>query len=282
MLDKLAQARNEVMTLNANLEAIVAKRTLDLKIAKEDAELANEAKSVFMSRINHELRTPLNAVLGCTQIVGHMLADSQYEKHRALLDHAADAGEHLLMLFEDIMDVVVMNQGEVAIPLEEFAIGEIIQSSVSMVQLEAEQNQISLSAPSTDLLVFANRGRLKQVLLNLLTNAIKYNRPHGNVTIKVNEMFDGQLQLCVQDTGVGIAKDEHHRIFEPLYRSAYAEKACIDGTGIGLSIVKSLIVKMNGSISVESQVESGSQFIIILPTCQTLKTTSPNLLDEQT
>jgi signal transduction histidine kinase len=264
MLYNLAQAKSDIINLNSNLESIVATRTLDLKIAKENAELANEAKSVFMSRINHELRTPLHAIIGCSQLVENMLNQSQYDKHRTLLSHTVEAGEHLLMLFEDIMDVVVMNQSEIDIPMEEFCVGEVIQNGLHIVQFEAQQKQVTLNTCSTDLLVYANRSRLKQVLLNLFTNGIKYNRPQGSLDVSVDKISDNTISITIADTGVGIAADEFDKIFEPLYRSHYAEKACIDGMGIGLSTVKSLLHKMNATIVVESLIDVGSRFIITL------------------
>ncbi|NQZ13174.1 MAG: hypothetical protein HRT35_39020, partial [Algicola sp.] len=113
MLNQLADARNKIINLNNNLESKVQKRTLDIEMAKEEAELANRSKSIFLSRINHELRTPLNAILGCSQILHQQLSGPQYEAQRQMLDHTIQAGEHLLMLFEDIMASVVMKGSDV-------------------------------------------------------------------------------------------------------------------------------------------------------------------------
>lgn len=265
MQGKLIQARNQIMDLNANLEEKVTRRTLALNLAKEEAELANQAKSVFMSRISHELRTPLNAVIGCSEILEHQLQGEQFKQERNYLGHIKDAGNHLLMLFEDIMDVVVQDGKELNIPLDNCNLYDIVQAGMTMVRKQAEQSQISIENKVDFLYVYGNADRLKQVVVNLLSNGIKYNRENGQIVITTGKPDEHHVQLKIRDTGVGIKAEEQQAIFEPLSRLSYAEQNAIDGTGIGLSIVKNLVEKMNGKVSLDSTPGVGSEFIITLP-----------------
>jgi signal transduction histidine kinase len=265
MLNQLADARNKIVNLNNNLEYTVEKRTLDLKMAKEEAELANHSKSIFLSRINHELRTPLNAILGCSQILHKQLSGPKYEAQRQMVDHTVQAGEHLLMLFEDIMTIVVMNGSDVTIELDTFDLNKVINASITMVHTLAKDKNITIDANSVPLKVYANANRLRQVLINLLSNAIKYNHNDGNVTITTGIFEKNRVMIMVKDNGIGIASKDMGKIFEPLHRLTYAQDNSIEGTGLGLSIVRSLTFKMNGTINVDSKLGVGSEFIITLP-----------------
>ncbi|MFT5163073.1 MAG: signal transduction histidine kinase [Alteromonadaceae bacterium] len=266
MLDNLARARNEIVGFNNALEATVTTRTSELAGAKEEAERANSVKSVFMSRINHELRTPLNAILGCTRILEEKLHGSIDENELKLIQHSHMAGEHLLMLVEDIMDVVVMNRTELAIPLGSCPLNEVCVNSIAMIQDQADQKNIQVSFSPTSQQVWANAGRLQQVLTNLLSNGIKYNHHNGKVYVFTNSTTSRYIEIIVEDTGVGISEENLNIIFEPLVRLHYAERNGINGSGIGLAIVKSLVEQMQGTIRVISQTEIGSKFIITLPT----------------
>lgn len=265
MVNKLAAAHGQILDLNSNLEAKVKSRTLALKIAKEDAELANQAKSVFMSRINHELRTPLNAIIGCSELLSNRLKDEAFETEQQYIKHTTDAAEHLLMLFEDIMDVVVMDRKELNIPLQNCCTLEVINEAVTMVRKQANDAAITIDNQARSNIVFANPGRLKQVLINLLTNAIKYNCVAGRILITTAKDDRGKVLIKVKDTGVGISEDEQQKVFEPLSRLDYAEQNSIEGTGIGLSIVKNLVEKMNGTIELSSEPGQGSEFTVTLP-----------------
>ncbi|MFT4924032.1 MAG: signal transduction histidine kinase [Phenylobacterium sp.] len=264
MVDNLSTARNEIMAFNTNLEATVSKRTEQLTLAKEEAEQANQTKSIFMSRINHELRTPLNAILGCTQVLTMRLTDPIAAPELKLVSVTQKAGEHLLMLIEDIMDVVVMNANDLIVPLDTYSLHGIVADSVAMVQTFANENNIEITNHSVGLSVYANPGRLRQVMLNLLTNAVKYNKTQGKVTLYSHKISERYVEITIEDTGIGIAPSELSNIFEPLVRLPYAEQQCIEGSGIGLTIVKNLVEKMQGTITVTSQPGVGSKFTITL------------------
>lgn len=265
MITHLLTAKNKIIDLNDNLEAKVERRTLDLKVAKEDAELANNAKATFLTRINHELRTPLNAILGCSQILQQMLNQPDNQKQLNLLNHNIDAAEHLLMLIEDIMDMVVLNKTQVNMPLENCHLSEIFYSAVHMVHRQAKDRNVTITVEPTCLTAFANSGRLKQVLINLLTNAIKFNHLDGTVQLSAKTLDAEHLVINVKDSGIGIASSDLSVIFEPLNRLAYAEENCICGIGIGLSIANDLIKQMNGTIIVTSDIDQGCEFTITLP-----------------
>ncbi len=261
MLEKLYQAKSEVLEFNIKLESKIKERTTDLATARDEAVQANSVKSNFMSMISHELRTPLNAIIGCSQIL--MLNKSLQEKEHTLAQHTYDAGHHLMMLVEDIMDIAILNRHELKIELETCDLNSICEKSIAMLTPLIKDKNIKIDYQKTTKQVIANSGRLQQVIINLLTNAVKYNVENGHVYVFVEE--DNQtLKIIIKDTGVGIKESELQDIFTPLSRLEYAKTNGIDGFGLGLYIVKNLVEKMNGKIDIKTQEGVGSQFIITL------------------
>jgi signal transduction histidine kinase len=265
MLGKLTQSRNQIINFNTTLEAKVKQRTTDLEAAKEQAELANNAKTVFMSRINHEIRTPLNAILGYSEILNYKLAGNDYPLEQNSVNHIVEAANHLLVFFEDIMDILVTDTKKVNIPLENCDTASIIDSSVILVRDQAKLHNITIDNQTTKVYALTNPERLKQIIVNLLCNAIKYNKHNGHICITSTVTENATVQIKIKDTGVGIAQNELSKIFEPLSRLQYAEQQAIKGFGIGLSIAKNLVERMNGSISVASEPEQGSEFTVTIP-----------------
>lgn len=269
MQDKLGQSRDQILELNNGLELKVQARTQALEEAKNAAESASQAKSIFMSRINHELRTPLHTIMGYTEVLNNRLSDNAFELERKVIGHIVDSTDHLLMLFEDIMDVQLSDGKEFALPLKNSPLDEIIESSIFMLYNQAQQQNITIDSNLDIDIAYTHQGRLKQVVINLLTNAIKYNKPGGTILVSTavqkDHQNDHRVQLTVKDSGVGMTAQDIEKIFEPLSRLAYAEENAIRGFGIGLSIVKNLVERMNGSIEVFSQPGHGSEFVITLP-----------------
>ncbi len=226
------------------------------------AERENRAKSQFLSRMSHELRTPLNAVLGFTQLLqnsGHPLRNEQATQ----LGHIHSAGEHLLALINDMLDLSSLEAGRLKLDLQPVALDQILAQALALVEPLAAKNQVHLQLEAAPGCVLADTTRLRQVLINLLSNAVKYNRPQGKVplTARAGESF---VTLLVSDTGRGLTAEQLSHLFEPFNRLGI-EREGIEGAGIGLVIVKGLTQAMGGTISVSSTAGEGTQFQLVLP-----------------
>ncbi|HEX9996036.1 MAG TPA: PAS domain S-box protein [Abditibacterium sp.] len=242
-----------------------------LQQAKEEAERASEAKTDFLSRMSHELRTPLNAILGFAQLFE---LEEMNEEDRENVDQILHAGRHLLELINEVLDIARVESGQVTLSIEPVAVGELTQEVMGLVQTMASDqhvtisNEIGMDGPY----VMADRQRLKQVLLNLISNSIKYNRFGGNVKISCREISyssttEKWLRIEVKDTGRGISKEGLKKLFTPFERLG-AEETPIEGTGIGLSLSKRLVELMKGLIGVQSVKDEGSNFWIEMPSTE--------------
>lgn len=237
----------------------------DAKVAAQVADAANRAKSEFLSRMSHELRTPLNAVLGFAQLLRldrqHPLTDGQ----RSKVELIERAGGHLLGVISDVLDLSRIDSGSLPLSIEAVPLVHVLEEAVSMVGAAASDAGVVLVPPQVQagMNVFADRLRLRQILVNLLTNAIKYNRRGGRVMVSVWPDA-GQIAMEVSDTGRGLSAEQCQHLFEPFNRLG-AENSGIEGTGIGLVIVRRLIELMNGHIEVSSEVGVGTRFIVWMP-----------------
>jgi signal transduction histidine kinase len=247
--------------------------TTEMEVARDLAVGANQAKSEFLSRMSHELRTPLNAILGFGQLLE---IDEEFpltRKQKDGVEEIIKAGNHLLELINEILDLSKIESGSLGISLEMINLNEVIEEVVSMVDPLKEKYSISIknninSNPVIN--VFADRTRLKQVLLNLMSNTIKYNHKDGVVTLESKISGSDRLQITVADTGKGIPPEYLEAAFEPFNRLD-AENTEIEGSGIGLTITKRIMDLMNGTITVESTLGKGSRFTIELPSEQISK-----------
>lgn len=234
-----------------------------LRVQKEAAETASRAKSEFLSRMSHELRTPLNAVLGFAQL---LRADPRLEAvHREKVRHIETAGWHLLELINDVLDVSRIESGRMELELVPISLSDLFESCAAMVASMASQMgvQIDLSGARMDLWAVADKLRMKQVMTNLLTNAVKFNHSGGRVAI-MTRADDTSVTIAVVDTGIGLSPGQLTHLFEPFNRLG-AERRGVDGTGIGLVITRRLVELMGGTIAVDSQPEQGSTFSVSLP-----------------
>ncbi len=232
--------------------------------AMKQAERANAAKSEFLSRMSHELRTPLNAILGFSQI---LQMEEGMEPVLDIVDDIHDAGKHLLLLINEVLDISRIEAGQLALSPEPVAVCEVTAEAISLIAPMAAQLKVSVEAEgilSSPVHVMADRQRLVQCVLNLLANAVKYNRPQGRVYITCDSPQAEYLRISVRDTGVGIEPEKMDRLFTPFDRLG-AEQGGIEGTGLGLSLCKSLTEEMGGTLGIESTPGVGSTFWIEFP-----------------
>ncbi len=271
MLAELAVTRIPVEGLSlftAYIRDISARKRAEAAIhqAREEAERANNAKSEFLSRMSHELRTPLNAILGFGQLLQmQQLAPAQQER----IGHIVNAGRHLLSLINEVLDIARIEAGRVELSLEPVRVSEVVGETLDLIRPLAAERGVSLHSGSCDhplhgAYVLADRQRLKQVMLNFLSNAVKYNKPGGDVRVECSECEGARLCIRVADTGVGIAPENLSRLFVAFDRLG-AEQSEVQGTGLGLALSKSLVEAMNGVVSVESKPGEGTAFTVALP-----------------
>ena len=237
----------------------------DIIRSREAAEEANRAKSLFLSNMSHELRTPLNAILGFTQILcikddKNPLSDMQHD----VINEINNAGEHLISLISNILDLSKIETGIVDVDVESFILSEMLQECYGMMSTLADEEKVTLNFGFHEIKLRTDRQRLKQIILNLISNAIKYNKPNGSVDVSVEIPREGMIRIGVKDTGIGISKDLQENLFKSFQRLG-AEKTKIQGTGIGLVIAKSMTEYLDGILSFESEEGVGTQFWIDIP-----------------
>ncbi len=234
-----------------------------LRAAKEEAEQANQAKSDFLSRMSHELRTPLNAILGFAQLLEMgELPDEEKDNAAQILK----AGKHLLELINEVLQLASIDAGRQAMSIEPVHVGELLEDARALVRPLAALRRITidLAAECGDWHLLADRQRVMQVLLNVIANAVKYNRDDGTVTVRCLDAADGRHRIAVTDCGSGIPADKLSRLFIPFERAG-AERSGVEGTGLGLALSKKLVELMGGTMGVESEVGRGSTFWLELP-----------------
>lgn len=257
-----------------------AKKTIlesnqQLIVAKDEAENANRLKSEFLSRMSHELRTPMNAILGFGQLM--KMGGTLEELERSNVDEILDAGNHLLKLINEVLDLSVIESGEIQLTLQDFTLDSWLTECVALVRTMAAKRDITINVnlqACNGVSLHMDRERLKEVLLNLLTNAVKYIEDKGSISINCEKRSVEKLRISVIDNGPGISEEQQALLFEPLNRLG-AEYTDIEGTGIGLSIAKQLMGLMKGEIGVQSSSGKGSTFWIdcnLSPTAVMTKT----------
>lgn len=235
----------------------------EMKLAREAAESASQAKSEFLSSMSHELRTPLNAVLGFGQLLQR--DKTLPEKSQNFVRDILKAGSHLLQLINEVLNLAKIDSGHMNLSLEPVALRPIIEESLGMVANLAEKRHIQIGHSGAEgMVVRADHTRLKQAVINLLSNAIKYNNENGSVMIQVEAVNPDRIRLYVKDNGPGIPKELHAELFEPFNRLG-AQNSGIEGTGIGLTITRRIVELMDGTVGVESESGAGSRFWIELP-----------------
>ena len=241
----------------------------DLISARDRAEAASRAKSAFLASMSHELRTPLNAIIGFTgAIKSEVFGPLENEKYVDYIKDINASGEHLLGLINDILDLSSIEADKITLELETFYPKSVFRPCYDIVKGFAEQSGVELiGVKKSKRQITADKSRLRQILLNLMSNAIKFNRPGGKVEFGCINEQDDFVRLFIKDTGLGIDKADQHTLFEPFTR-LHEGITPVSGTGIGLSISKKIIERMGGNIGVESTVGEGSTFWVDVPACE--------------
>lgn len=255
-------SQGEVVSMaGSNMDITLLKEAEErVMLAKEAAERANRAKSEFLSSMSHELRTPLNAIMGFAQLFDYdsNLSGEQLENIREI----RKAGTHLLQLINDVLDLAKIESGKLSLSLEPVLPARVVRECVQLVQSLAETRAIKVSVDFrkwSNTYIHADSVRLKQVLLNLMSNAIKYNRMGGSVEVVFYMPDDDHMRIGVRDTGVGIPKSKHKEMYQPFNRLG-AEGGKIEGSGVGLVITRRLTEMMGGTIDFESREGQGTTF----------------------
>ncbi|MBT9527244.1 MAG: PAS domain-containing protein [Rhizobacter sp.] len=238
------------------------------EVSRREREVAlreSQAKSEFLSRMSHELRTPLNAVLGFAQLL-LIGKDALQPQQRSKLAHIQSAGEHLLALIDDVLDLSSLESNQLKLDLQPVRLAEVLREALPLVESLAREQGVTIQADAVDGVLLGDRTRLRQMVINLLSNAIKYNKPHGRVTVS-SQVGEREVSFHVQDTGRGMNDDQLSHLFEPFNRLGMEREGIegIEGTGIGLAVVKALATRMGGQVSVSSQPGLGSTFAVRLP-----------------
>lgn len=250
----------------ANIDITELKRAEErVRRAKEQAEQANRAKSEFLSGMSHELRTPLNAILGFAQLF--QLDDNLTATQKENIGEIQSAGKHLLGLIGDVLDLAKIEAGHMNFDIEKVCPSRIVKECQNLLKSQVDQRGISLTCKFGELenqVILADAMRLKQVFINLVSNAIKYNKDNGRIDVVFSQTLKGEMRISVADTGIGIPATAQKNLFQPFNRLG-AERSAVEGSGVGLVITKQLVEQMGGEIGFSSEDGEGTRFWVTFP-----------------
>ena len=264
-----------VVLLATNVLTIVA-----LVSERHEAEKANRAKSLFLAHTTHELRTPLNAIIGFSSMINNQaigpLSEPRYADYARLIH---SSGEHLLALINGLLEMAKIEAGRLDLNEERVALATLIEPAVALIRIQADRKSIALrlDLPPEDIILDVDPRAWQQILLNLLSNGVKYTPANGTVGIVAELIPNGALRLRVWDDGIGIPAEALERVFAPFERAHARSKPQIEGTGLGLSITRGLVMLHGGTIAIDSVVDGGTTVTITLPARRVVATLGSNV-----
>jgi len=257
-----AKRYNQTLITNISLRYSAEKNKKQLIESKNMAIEANNTKSAFISMISHELRTPLNGVLGYAQLLelsdNPPLSNEQKENNNIIIE----SGNYLLSLIEELLDLSSIESNKLKVDIDAISLNKVLDDSLKILSAVAKEHNIKIVKKIEQAYsVKADKKRLKQIFINLISNAVKYNNEHGKITIAINKTVNNQARISISDTGNGLTKEKIDRLFLPFQRYEHQK----EGLGLGLYIAKNLIELMDGKMGVESTVGEGSTFWFEVP-----------------
>ncbi|NET15503.1 MAG: response regulator, partial [Okeania sp. SIO1H6] len=276
----------QLRRLTQNLEQQVALKVFSLEQAKQTAETANRTKNQFLANMSHELRTPLNAILGITEGLQEEIFGSINEQQMKAIQTVESSGRHLLELINDILDLAKIESGQLELNFTLTTVSSLCQSSLAFIKQLAEKKRIQLEMKLPQNLpeLFVDERRIRQVLINLLNNAVKFTSDGGCISLEVQvnrQQFDSKankfkkfLRIAVIDTGIGIAPENLKKLFQPFVQIDSSLNRHYQGTGLGLALVKRIVEHHGGQVGVTSEIGVGSCFTIDLPYTLTIDTSN--------
>ncbi|MDH5765592.1 MAG: ATP-binding protein [Gammaproteobacteria bacterium] len=270
MFTEVITAQKNLEFLNKDLEKRVQIRTREMEKLKNQAEQVSQAKTQFLSRMSHELRTPLNAIIGFSQLLG-MDSDNLNDEQKQALENIDVSGQHLLRLVVEVLDLSTIESGDMQVSIKSVPLNNLIKEVSDLFENKAKEAGIHYVVDSLGDLpeVMVDADRLKEILSNLLSNGIKFNKDKGSLTMQIKDDNSGFVRIDVIDTGCGIKSSDQSYIFEPFNR-VIAKGEEIPGSGVGLALVKRYASLMNCEVGVDSKEGVGSRFWLTVPVASNL------------
>lgn len=273
LIAELRDRESELRSIQLDLEQRIQQRTAELAVARDEALAANHTKSLFLANMSHELRTPLNAICGYSELISEIAAEQGYEQIRGDIQNIHSAGNHLLSIVNNVLDLSKIEAGKMEFELREFEISELIHEVVSSVkpQVEKNNNQLEINFDDSITSMYTDETKVSQILINLIANAAKFTE-NGNITFTIRKHPQHNLALfTIEDTGIGISPQHINSLFEEFTQADSSTTRKYGGTGLGLALTKRICELLGGQIDVSSQLDKGTKFTICLPIKTTLK-----------
>lgn len=285
-LEERKRAEEELDKYQKHLEELVEERTNQLKEKTAELKRANlclqevdRLKSIFLASMSHELRTPLNSIIGFTSILLQGISGALTDEQKKQLTMVKGSGQHLLDLINDLLDVSKIEAGKVEISVEEFALADVANEVTEAISPTATKKELDVVTElQDDIVLLSDRRRVKQLLMNLVSNAIKFTN-QGQVTITGKRLDNEQVEFQVSDTGIGMKQEDIQRLFQPFQQIDESLTKEHGGTGLGLYLCKKIVDLLHGDIRAESEYGTGTTFTVTLPLLHESETRGMNEQD---